>query len=379
MRYYLPGYKSGGPVRTITNMVAALGDELDFRLVTSDRDATDTMPYPDLGVDRGWLEVGKAKVLYLSPSQIKLRNIARIIGDIPHDTLYLNSFFDPTFTLKPLLARRLGLAPKMRCVIAPRGEFSEGALKLKSARKKAFLWASGGTGLYSDLEWHASSVYEEADIQRALGASARKINVASDLPGMTPGEPPAFSPRAADEPLRIIFLSRISPMKNLDFALQMLRQVKIDVQFDVYGAANDNGYLSRCLSLMKTLPSNISAKYKGPVDHRDVINILSRYDLFLLPTLGENYGHVIYEALAAGTPVLISDTTPWGNLVGAGVGWELPLGKPEAFAEKIERAAELTGDEHKQMRIRAALFAKKHSMDMGVIDANRRLLGQGKF
>ena len=48
VRYYLPGYKSGGPVRTIVNLVDHLGDDIDFRIVTSDRDALEDAPYANV-------------------------------------------------------------------------------------------------------------------------------------------------------------------------------------------------------------------------------------------------------------------------------------------------------------------------------------------
>ena len=51
-------------------------------------------------------------------------------------------------------------------------------------------------------------------------------------------------------------------------------------------------------------------------------------DLFFLPTRGENFGHVIAEALSVGTPVLISDQTPWRKLAAVGLGHDLPLAVP---------------------------------------------------
>ena len=44
--HYLPGYKCGGPIRSIANMVKGLGSHFDFFVVTRDRDATDTESYP---------------------------------------------------------------------------------------------------------------------------------------------------------------------------------------------------------------------------------------------------------------------------------------------------------------------------------------------
>ena len=66
--YYLPGYKAGGPLRTISNMVDILGDEIHFKIVTRDRDSGDNKPYKDIILNQ-WLKVGNADVLYLSPSK----------------------------------------------------------------------------------------------------------------------------------------------------------------------------------------------------------------------------------------------------------------------------------------------------------------------
>ena len=378
VRYYLPGYKSGGPIRTIANMVAVLGDEIDFRIVTSDRDATDTRPYAHLAGQEGWQDVGKAKVLYLPPSQKNLRNMSRIIHQTAHDTLYLNSFFDPVFTLKPLLARRLGLAPASRCVIAPRGEFSPGALKLKAAKKRSFLAISRVSGLYRNLIWQASSGHEANDIRRVMGAIVADVRAAGDLP-----DPTAPSSMLADHidngTLRIVFLSRISPMKNLGFTLEILRQVKVPVTFDIYGPIRDEDYWTNCCSLLDLLPAHVKATYHGPVEHARVASILAGYDLFLLPTLGENFGHIILEALAVGTPVLIADTTPWRDLAETGVGWDLPLTDAKAFADKIELLARLSGREQSEMRQRALTFAESRRNDAATVEANRSLFNEYSY
>ena len=336
-RYYLPGYKAGGPIRTISNLVEALGDEIDFRIVTSDRDANDPAPYPDVPCDGTWKKVGKADVLYLSPQRKGILHLGAILRDTPHDTLYLNSFFDPVFTLRPLLARRLGLAPKTRCVIAPRGEFGQGALSFKSCKKKAYLIGARAAGLYRDLRWQASSDFEAADIVREFGGIARNICIAVNLPDNGNREAASpYSPRGEGEPLRICFLSRISPEKNLDFALKVLRDVNVPALFDIYGLIVDKKYWNHCCSLIEVLPSNIQARYHGSVDYKNVPVTLGQYDLFLLPTRGENFGHAILDALAAGTPVLISDRTPWRGLARSGAGWDLPLEHPSRFVECID-------------------------------------------
>jgi hypothetical protein len=118
-------------VRTIANFVDHLGDEFEIRIVTRDRDMLNAKPYVGVVVD-GWNTVGKAQVFYASDKTVTLRGIARLLRETPHDVLYLNSFFAFGFTGLPLVARRLGWAPRTPCVIAPRGEFSAGAIALKA-------------------------------------------------------------------------------------------------------------------------------------------------------------------------------------------------------------------------------------------------------
>ena len=47
LEYYLPGQKSGGPVRTIANFVDYFGDDYEISIICSDRDYLDTKPYPN--------------------------------------------------------------------------------------------------------------------------------------------------------------------------------------------------------------------------------------------------------------------------------------------------------------------------------------------
>jgi glycosyltransferase involved in cell wall biosynthesis len=148
-------------------------------------------------------------------------------------------------------------------------------------------------------------------------------------------------------------------MKNLDYALEVLRQVQVPVRFNIYGAVEDEVYWKRCREIMATLPDNIEAAYQGSVPHAQVAETLARHDVFFLPTRGENYGHVIFEALSVGTPVLIADTTPWKDLAAVGIGWELPLENPAAFAGCIGRMFALNVEECEQGRRLAVAFARR--------------------
>ena len=370
--YYLPGYKAGGPIQTLANMVGKLGDEFQFKIITADRDFDDTKPYPGIKLD-GWNRVGKADVFYMSPNRRSLRDFKRLLFSTQYDILYLNSFFSPHFTIKPLLLRRLRLIPDRPLVIALRGEFSPGALGLKSFKKRVYITVAKVLGLYEGAVWQASSEHEEIDIRQWFGNDVQVV--------IAPNLPPVIN--AADEPravkgktkgcLKIIFLSRISRKKNLDGALKMLNGLKGKIQFNIYGPMEDKVYWAECQKIISGLPGNIVVRYCGSVAHEKVDAVMGKHDLFFFPTLGENFGHVILEAFCTGCPVLISDQTPWRDLEEKGIGWDLPLSKPEMFQEVLQKCVNMDQYEYVKWSERTKAYGFQVTKDDGVIEQNRKL------
>jgi len=372
---YLPGYKAGGILRTIVNTVEYLGDEFDFLIVTQDRDLQEHSPYPDIIVKQ-WQRVGGAMVYYLPPRACTIKSLARLVKDTPHDILYLNSFFDPVFTIKLLLARRLGWLPDKPLILAPRGEFVAGPIRLKYPKKITYIRLSGMLGFYRNIVWQASSEYEAQDFVRIMKLDPAAIHVALDLPPLpVPEANEVVSGRAAAEAagLRLVFLSRITREKHLDYALRVLDKVTARVIFDVYGPAEDAAYWSECREMISRLPANVTVNYAGIVKPDQVLQVLSRYDLFFLPTTGENYGHVIAEALTAGTPVLISNETPWRNLQEAGLGWDLSLAQMDSFVAVIDSLALTSAEERMKQHDDIKARIKERLYDPATVEANRQL------
>lgn len=384
---YLPGYKFGGPLRTIANMVDRLVDEFEFWVVTQDRDLGDNSPYADIQPNH-WQRVGSAMVYYLTPENCTVKGIAKLIINTQYDVLYLNSFFEPIFTIKPLLARRFGWLPKKPVIIAPRGEFSMGAIKLKYLKKYVYIRIAQLFHLYEDVNWQASSEYEKQDIIKVLNKNSdivkvarnlfnnNKIHVAIDIPIRISSNAPTNDSQhlnADGSDLRIVFLSRISRKKNLDYALSVLCKVKTSVIFDIYGPDEDDNYWKSCKELMKQMPVNVSVNYLGSVHPDQVASIFSRYDLFFFPTLGENYGHVIAEALSVGTPVLLSDKTPWRDLQTDRVGWDIPLEDKDRFVSVIDDLSAMTPGERNDWRKHIKQIISARLTDPRIIEANREL------
>lgn len=367
--YYLPGYKAGGPVRTISNMVEHLSDDFEFLIFTLDSDLNETTPYSGIKTNQ-WNNVGKAQVFYCSAERMSYRFIRRFLNNTEYDLLYLNSFVSFSTSLYPLLMYKLGQVEEKPVVLAPRGQFSAGALSIKAYRKIIYRNFFNLVGIWDKVLWQASSDYEVKDIRKVFSGQCR-IFTAIDLPSLK--KPQVIWCQKQPECLRVLFLSRIDPMKNLDYALKILARVKSRIQFTIIGPATNRAYWESCKQLFSLLGPNIELQYDGSIEHEKVVSAIARHDLLLFPTAGENYGHVILEALLAGTPVLTSDNTPWRDLQQAGVGWDLSLANPEKFVQAINEVCELSPEEHLDWRKKIQSWAIARQNNQSHIEQNKNL------
>jgi glycosyltransferase involved in cell wall biosynthesis len=368
VEWYLPGEGAGGPVHSIDALIHRLDGCVRFDVVTRQHDLGDDEPYP--GVPAGvWLAAHPGRRRYLRRRDERPLAILRLLRRTRHDSLYINTLYSVAFALYPLLFRRLGLLRPGRMVVAPRGQLDPGALAIHPVRKRTYLALIRALGLFEDVEWHASSADEEAHIRLLLGDAS--IHVAPNL--RRPVTVPVVAPSPAGT-VRIVFLSRISQKKNLVGALRMLAGCTSPIEFDIYGQQEDPDYWRTCRELIATLPSNVSCSYGGVVPHADVARVLAAHDLLLLPTYGENFGHVIGEALEAGCLALVSDRTPWRGLAAQSAGWDLSLDDPAAFVAAIEEYARLDEDQRIRRRRCARQLATTREAEASHVAANVRLL-----
>ena len=130
------------------------------------------------------------------------------------------------------------------------------------------------------------------------------------------------------------------------------------------------------MELIRTLPSNVTCENKGAIASSNVVRELEGYHVFLFPTLGENYGHVIQEALSAGCVALISDQTPWQDLEESGVGAAIPLEEPERFVDWLRRYAVMDAESFQELSDRAIRYAYEHSNLEEMAQKYREMFGE---
>jgi glycosyltransferase involved in cell wall biosynthesis len=357
-------------------MVENLSAIYQFKILAFDRDDGDPAPFPSIRKNE-WNNVGQAQVRYLSPGWAAFSSLVALLRETEFDVLYLNSFFDPVFSVAPLLARRLGLIPAKPVVIAPRGEFSAGALAQKPLKKSIFLRLDRLFGLYKNTVLHASTEREQGEIQKALGGgqrgNGRVIRIALNMSLNPTNEIQGQRQAKVPGQLKAVFLSRVAAKKNLLAAIEIIAALEGDVSFHIYGPLGEAPYWEKCRRAMRQRGASSRVEYKGPLAHEKVLATLAAYDVFVLPTLGENFGHVILESLLAGCPVVISDQTPWRGLAEKKAGWDLPLQAPERFVEVLQRVVRMKEEDHQIWRQGARALGVAAARDAQVLNDNKNL------
>lgn len=368
--YYLPGFKGGGPIRTIANMRPILLDSVDIAIFTRDRDLGATKPYSSIESDT-WIETEDGPVYYASKPMFGYTGLKKAISTsrLEFEVLYLNSFFGLRSSIQMNFWFRREF-PNIPILLAPRGEFSPGALSIKPIKKNLFITLARSLHLYQKISWHASTESERNDIIRLFHSSADRVHVAEDPVNIDFGldQKIIYCPSPPGT-LRLAFISRISPMKNIDGLLRIVYKVSCQIDLSIFGPIEDLNYWQECQDLIAALPSNVTASYKNALQPETVSSVFSGYDLFAFPTHGENFGHVIFEALRAGTPVLVSERTPW-TTDSFGAVTVIPLSDTAAWVKQLHSVAEMSKEEKMQLHLAARTYAESYERSTGIAEKN---------
>jgi glycosyltransferase involved in cell wall biosynthesis len=234
------------------------------------------------------------------------------------------------------------ILPVQAVLLAPRGELSVGALTLKARKKRWFLRVWRPLLSHMNLTWHASTEMEAGDI-RAVFPSANAVIISSDRTVAAPAA--AGTPQVHHGLPKFVYIGRICVMKNLHVAIDAFAVVPTPATFDIYGPLEDSSYWSSCKQKIVALPDHISVTYRGELAPDQVVSTFGLYDVFVFPTLGENFGHVIAESLASSCPVICSDQTPWTPVLEAGGGQVVRDLTPTALGAVLARWAAMSSAE----------------------------------
>jgi len=361
--WFLPGYKAGGPVRSVANMIEHLSDEFEFYIVTRDTEYLENKPYNNV-LSNQWNDfIPNVKVYYSDNNNPSLKQWRHLIREIMPDIVYINGIYSKYFSIYPLIAAKI--EKKGKIIIAPRGMLSQYAIGIKSFKKRMFLLFAK-LFLYKNIEWQATNSNEENDIKTSIGAKGFIHNI-PNLPRKT--EITITEILKSPKVLNLCTFARIAPEKNILFALNCLKNIHSDktITLDLYGQIYNNEYWEKCKSIIAQLPENINVNYCGVVESEIITETISKYHALFHPTLGENFGHIILESFMASRPVFISDQTPWRNLQEKKAGWDLPLIEIQ-FDETLKQIANMEQSDFDELCKGAFELAKGYLSDDGLLE-----------
>ena len=334
--WYLPGTKAGGPVRSVFSLVTLLKDDFDFYIITSNKDLGSNTEYSAIKPNNLFTKEN-INYYYFTDNHFNRETLLLLINEIKPDLIYLNSFWSFRFSINIIRLKIKNLIDSP-LLLAPRGMLGKGALSLKSFKKTIYITTAKIFGWYKYVSFHATNKQEEFDIKSHF--SSANIKIASNLNSGTLIKNTSIKkPNALD----VFFLSRISEVKNLHFALEILKDIPSDIyiNYDIYGNLEDKDYWTSCTELIKVLPKNVTVNYKRELTFNEVQQTICNYNCLFLPTLNENFGHSIVESLLSGCPAIISDQTPWNDLEMHNAGYAIALNNKQGFLNAIIQMAKL--------------------------------------
>lgn len=355
--------RRGGPSVAALEMVAALrADGVDARILTTNDDGPDLLDDLPIGTWTEWdgvpvlafrrwsPPIGPVREFAFSPGLN--RWLAGHLDEFP--LLHVHALFSWPSTSAMAQARRAGVP----YVISTIGQLCRWSLRRHPRRKRLLLSLVERRNLEAAAGLHCTTDAERdeaADL--GLGTPAFVVPLGVQLPdaALLP-----LAQRPQGEGCRFLFLSRLHPKKQLEVlldALALLIQQQPGRAWSLQIAGDgDPAYVASLQRQAKRLQIDHHLHWLGFIEGESKWRTLAAADWFVLPSASENFGIAAIEALAAGTPVILSpDVAVADQISRAGAGW-LCAAEPAALAETL--AAALRGPDP-QLRCAARNLARQ--------------------
>lgn len=154
---------------------------------------------------------------------------------------------------------------------------------------------------------------------------------------------------------RLLFMSRLHPKKGLEMLFKVLDSLRNEgYYFTLKIAGEGDAVYTR--KLQQTSTDGVT--FVGAVYGDEKWKLIREADLVVLPSYSENYGLIVAEALASGTPVLTTHGTPWRSISSRKAGWWVTPNEID-IKKALKEFAQLTDDELSSFSSNARLLAEE--------------------
>jgi len=321
--------EGGGPSRSVQGLVRALNDEgVDARL---------------LSLKYG--EICNSDIKRFSTpfdGENARQTAERVLRETQPEIVHFHKIWDWSLHVAVCATRRV----RIPYVMTPRGSLEPWSLRQKALKKRV-----------------ARFVYQDADLRQAAALHATADSEARQFQRLGFPNPIILSPNGVNLPItelkgsrvnstdsaprRALFVSRMHPKKGvLTLVKAWARVMPANWTCELVYTTRDEteaAYEAEVRALVAELHLADSFIFTGALDDHAKWDAYARADLFVLPTVSENFGIVIAEALWAGVPVITTKGAPWAELETEGCGWWTDL-SVEAFAAALADATSSSPD-----------------------------------
>lgn len=330
------GEKSGGPSRSVYNLVVGLRDKGCNAEICALNDKRN----PNIAHETWIHETEGPQTDFFAICFPFKANVRQNIGDIVH----VHSIYSHPTMVGPAVAREKGVP----YIIAPRGSLYANALRKSSLKKllfnKLFLWRDikGAAVIHATCKEEYRQI-RACGIDRPVAIIPNSISCPLELSEITP-----------KNKIRVGFLGRLNPIKNIDGLIRSWSKAGLgkrnDLELVIIGGANHD-YEREYLTSLHDLELELGIAnivWEGALYGEEKDKVMHTLSYSILPSHSENFGMSVIESLLLGIPVIASDKTPWEELNDNKCGWWVP-NTDESLADALTKAVSIPQDEWVEM------------------------------
>ncbi|QQR89119.1 MAG: glycosyltransferase [Myxococcales bacterium] len=315
---FYPSEYYGGPAESAYHLCTALAKQgYKIHVLTTNADGPERIvSASDASADRGLDAISVHYCKRIGRGDFSIEQLIRLPAAILHaDLVHVHAVFTPVVLVALFFSRCFGKP----VVWTPRGALMAWGRKKKRILKQ--LWIAV---VFALVQAKRSVVHATSDdegsmlLQEHKGVQVSVVPNGVDLPSLRM----RWDSRSKK---RIAFLGRLDPIKGLENLLEachlLLESSSAKTwQLDIYGGGPE-AYQLKLASQLGQLGLSNAVTLRGPVARSEKSAVFSEMDLFVLPSVSENVGLVVVEALAHGVPVIASKGSPWKILEEKRCGW----------------------------------------------------------
>ena len=351
---YKPAYTYGGPIVSVSRLCECL-TRAQSRKLKAESEKIDLEVFTTTANGRNELdvEVGKPVMVNNVPVTYFKRwtkdhshfspgivfHLNKTLRQAQDDNIKLIIHIHAWWNLVSVLSCLVAKWYKVPVVLSPRGMLNFHTYSTGNKALKKIIHLSIGRKLLKYCVMHATTNKEKAEIVDFI--NNKDITVISNLVGPGKLDFKFDKEKQTNETFKIVFLSRINPIKGLELLFDALSILRLDYHLTIAGTGDEN-YIKSLKRKAESLKLSGRIKWLGQITAQDKFELLAEHDLLVLTSYNENFANVVIESLSVGTPVLVSEQVGLADYVKSnGLGWICSL-EPKDIANKITMAYDET-------------------------------------